>query len=54
MEVLIDLLLVWALFSVCITPILLAIQLATNIRWYKKFHEAILIIQTRHLRLRDA
>ncbi len=41
MEVLIDLLLVWALFSVCITPILLAIQLATNIRWYKKFYEAI-------------
>lgn len=41
MEVLIDFLLVWALFSVCITPILLAIQLATNIRWYKKFYEAI-------------
>ena len=42
MEVLIDLLLVWALFSVCITPILLAIQLATNIRWYKKFYAAMI------------
>lgn len=41
MELLIDLLLVWALISVCITPILLAIQLATNIRWYKKFYEAL-------------
>ncbi len=40
-ELLIDILLVWALFSVCITPVLLAIQLVTNIRWYKKFHEAI-------------
>ena len=42
MEVLIYLLLVWALFSVCITPILLAIQLATNIRWYKKFYAAMI------------
>lgn len=41
MEVLIDFLLVWALFSACITPILLAIQLATNIRWYKKYYAAI-------------
>ena len=52
MEVLIDLLLVWALFPVCIKPILLAIQIATNIRWYKKFHEGgYTIMQTRHLRL---
>lgn len=42
MEVLIYLLLVWALISVCITPILLAIQLATNIRWYKKFYATII------------
>ena len=40
-ELLIDILLVWALFSICITPVLLVIQLVTNIRWYKKFHEAI-------------
>jgi hypothetical protein len=38
---LIDFLVVWTLFSVCITPVLLAIQLVTHIRWYKKFHEAI-------------
>lgn len=42
MELLIDVLLVWALISVCITPILLAIQLATNIRWYKKFYAVII------------
>lgn len=36
-ELLIDILLVWALFSVCITPVLLAILLVTNIQ----FHEAI-------------
>ena len=38
---LIDFFVVWTLFSVCITPVLLAIQLITHIRWYKKFHEAI-------------
>ena len=42
MEVVIDLSLVWALFSVCITPVLLVIQLVTNIRWYKKFYAAII------------
>ena len=45
MEVLIDILLVWALISVCITPILLAIQLVTNIRWYKKFYAVIITKQ---------
>ena len=42
MEVLIDLLLVWALFSICIKPVLLVIQLVTNIRWYKKFYAAMI------------
>ena len=42
MELLIDILLVWALFSVCIAPVLLAIQLVTNIRWYKKFYAAMI------------
>ena len=45
MVVLIDILLVWALISVCITPILLAIQLVTNIRWYKKFYAVIITKQ---------
>lgn len=45
MELLIDILLVRALISVCITPILLVIQLATNIRWYKKFYAAIICNQ---------
>ena len=42
MELLIDILLVWALFSVCITPALLAIQLVTDIHWYKKFYAAMI------------
>lgn len=42
MDLLIDIILMWALISVCITPILLAIQLATNIRWNKKFYAAII------------
>jgi len=42
MELLIDILLVWALFSICITPVLLVIQLVTNIRWYKKFYAAMI------------
>ena len=49
MELLIDILLVWALFTVCITPILLVVQLVTNIRWYKKFYALITTIQkTKH------
>ena len=30
------------LISVCITPILLVIQLITKIRWYKKFYAVII------------
>lgn len=49
MEVLIDILLVWALVSVCITPILLVVQTIINIRWYKKFYALITTIQkTKH------
>ena len=49
MELLIDILLVWALFSVCITPALLAIQFVTNIRWYKKFYAAMISKQEANL-----
>lgn len=49
MEVLIDILLVWVLFSVCITPILLVVQIIMNARWYKKFYALITTIQkTKH------
>lgn len=42
MDLLTDIFLIWALISVCITPILLVIQLIINIRWYKKFYAAII------------
>lgn len=42
MVVLIDILLVWALISVCITPILLVIQTIINVRWYMEFYAVII------------
>ena len=49
MELLIDILLLWTLISVCITPILLVVQIIMNVRWYKKFYALISTIQkTKH------
>lgn len=38
MEIFIDILLLGTLVSICITPVLLVIQLVTNIQWYKKLY----------------
>lgn len=42
MDIIMDIFILWGMIAVCITPILLGIQLRSNIRWYKKFYEEII------------
>lgn len=45
MELLIDIMLIWALFSVSVIPISLMIQIVTNIHWCKKYYAVIISLQ---------
>lgn len=39
--IVIDILIVWALCSLCLMPILMIVQMRVNKKWYKKFYETM-------------